>query len=316
MRERELASGTDTAFEVLPDQGQQGAAAYSPSGARLAYAVARGNPDDEAGQVLLRLRRGEAPTAIASQSPGYFNRILWADEDQMVVGYFLSEGGSVDLLHVDGTRSPIGDGALIGLMRPPAATAAADLADLVSRGELEIEDVISNGEIAGPGIDVQVRNPGPDDITATIPCGFVFEPEDSGDQRLMVVQGAGATVPAGGAATLTAYVVCIDSNSDTPDDGAGYALGTMHTGSQLQLAQCACGENLDDSLNPFEGLGLMTAGWMISDGKSFGDMKSGESVGAMDQIFGEEGSELIAGIVDMMEKPAEGWFDRCGIPMP
>jgi len=48
MRERELASGTDTAFEVLPDQGQQGAAAYSPSGVRLAYAVARGNPDDEA----------------------------------------------------------------------------------------------------------------------------------------------------------------------------------------------------------------------------------------------------------------------------
>ena len=125
MRERELASGTDTAFEVLPDQGQQGAAAYSPSGARLAYAIARGNPDDEAGQVMMRLRRGEAPTAIASQSPGYFDRILWADEDRMVVGYFLREGGSVDLLNVDGTRSPIGDGALIGLMRPAATTASA-----------------------------------------------------------------------------------------------------------------------------------------------------------------------------------------------
>jgi len=119
--ERELATGTDTAFPVLPDQGQQGAAAYSPSGARLAYAIARGNPEDEGGQVLMRLRRGEAPAAIASQSPGYFERILWADEDRMVVGYFLSEGGYVDLLNVDGTRSPIGDGALIGLIRPVAA---------------------------------------------------------------------------------------------------------------------------------------------------------------------------------------------------
>ncbi len=124
MMERELATGTDTAFPVMPDQGQQGAAAYSPSGERLAYAIARGNPDDEAGQVLVRLRRGEAPTSIASQSPGYFERILWADEDRMVVGYFLSEGGSVDLLNVDGTRSPIGDGALIGLMWPAATTAA------------------------------------------------------------------------------------------------------------------------------------------------------------------------------------------------
>ena len=129
MRERELASGTDTAFERFPDQGQQGAAAYSPSGARLAYAIARGDPDDEAGQVLVRLSRGEAPTAIASQSPGYFDRILWADEDRMVVGYFLSEGGSVDLMNLDGTRSPIGDGALIGLMRPAATTASAGLAE-------------------------------------------------------------------------------------------------------------------------------------------------------------------------------------------
>ena len=47
----------------------------------------------------------------------------------MVVGYFLSEGGSVDLLSVDGTRTPIGEGALIGLMRPVATTAAADVAE-------------------------------------------------------------------------------------------------------------------------------------------------------------------------------------------
>jgi hypothetical protein len=280
----------------------------------LAYAIARGNPDDEAGQVLLRLRRGEAPAAIASDSPAFFYRILWVDEERMTVGISAAGGEAVELLNVDGTRSPIGDGALIGLMRPVTAMAASGLAELVSRGELELEDVTSNGEIAGPGIDVQVSNPGPDDITATIPCGFVFEPKDSGDQRLMVVQGASAIVPAGGAATLTAYVVCIDSNNDTPDDGAGYALGTMQTGTFAGMAQCAVGKS-DDSLNP-------SRAWVddrrVDDQrrKSYGDMQSGESVGAMDQIFGEEGSELIAGIVEMLEKPAEGWFDRCGIPMP
>ena len=59
MKERELSSGTETAFPVLADQAQQGGAAYSPSGARFAYAIARGNPDDELGQVLVRQSQDE-----------------------------------------------------------------------------------------------------------------------------------------------------------------------------------------------------------------------------------------------------------------
>jgi len=98
MRERELSSGTDTAFPVLPDQGQQGGAAYSPSGARLAYAIARGNYEDESGQVLVRLSRGEDPSVLSTQTPGYFERILWADEERMVVGYAEGESSAVDLL--------------------------------------------------------------------------------------------------------------------------------------------------------------------------------------------------------------------------
>jgi len=307
MRERELPGGAEIAFPVLPDQGQQGEAAYSPSGDRLAYAIARGNYEDEGGQVLLRLNRGESPTATASHSPGYFERILWADEDRLVVGYTVGEAGAVDLLNVDGTRSPIGDGRLIGLMRPPVA-AAVDLDDLVSRGELEIQRVTANGEIAGPGIEVDVYNPGPADIATTIPCGFIFEPNDGSDQRLMVVQEARGMIPSGSQATLTAYVVCIDSHSDTPDEGAGYALGTMQTGSLLQLAECACRQDLAGSLNPFEGEGVMTAGWMISEGKLFSEMDPGESEGAMGQAFSQ--------FMGLLEQPAMGWFDRCSIPLP
>jgi hypothetical protein len=122
MRERELSTDTDMAFPVLPDQGQQGGAAYSPSGQRLAYAIARGNYEDESGQLLLRLSRGEDPIVVSTQTPGYFERILWADEERMVVGYAEGEDGAVDLLTVDGTRTPIGDGRLIGLMRLAGTT--------------------------------------------------------------------------------------------------------------------------------------------------------------------------------------------------
>jgi hypothetical protein len=263
----------------------------------------------------VRLSRGETPAAIVFQSLGYFDRILWADEARMVVGYSVSEGGAVDLLNVDGTRSPIGDGRPIGLLQPQAATAAA-LEDLVERGDLEIEQVTSNGDISGPGIEVAVRNPGLVDLTTSIPCGFIFQPDDAGDQRLMVVQPASAVVPAGGEATLTAYVVCIDSHSDTPDEGAGYTLGTMQTGELLKLAQCVCGTDLEGSLNPFEGMGVMTAGWMISEGRKFSEMQPEESDGAMGEIFGERAGQAFTGFMELLEGPAMGWFDRCGIPVP
>lgn len=116
--ERDLATGTDTVFPVFPDQGRAGAAAYSPSGARLAYAIARGNEDNEAGQVIVRLRAGEAPVSIASRAGGYFNHILWADEERLVVEFRPAELGGVELLRLDGTRNAIGAGHLIGVIRP------------------------------------------------------------------------------------------------------------------------------------------------------------------------------------------------------
>jgi len=316
MGEREMASGAETAFPVLPDQGQQGAAAYSPSGDQLAYAVARGNYEDEAGQVLVRLSRDEPPDSVASHSPGYFERILWADEERLVVGYTVGEAGAVDLLNVDGTRSPIGDGRLIGLMRPVATAAAAGLPDQVNRRELKIVRVTASGEIAGPGIKVVVHNPGPDDITTTIPCGFIFEPDDPTDQRLMVVQPVTAVIPAGGEATLTVYVVCVDSSKEPPDDGATYAPGSMQSGDLLKLARCACREDLAGSLNPFEGMGVMIAGWMISEGMSFAELQAEDSEGATSGTFGEAASEAAAGMLEMFEASSTGWFDRCGIPVP
>lgn len=116
--ERNTATGVETALPVLPDQGQAGAAAYAPQNGRLAYAIARGDPDDEAGQLVLVPSRGEGPTVIASQAPGAFETLRWIDQERMVAGYWQGDATFVDAVAVDGSRRTVGPGRLVGLMRP------------------------------------------------------------------------------------------------------------------------------------------------------------------------------------------------------
>ena len=115
--ERNTQTGVDTVFPVLADQGQAGAASYAPLGVRMAYAIARGNPDDEAGQLVLVAARGEGPSLIASHAPGAFDEIQWIDEERMAVGYWEGQASFVDVVAVDGSRRAVGQGRLIGLMR-------------------------------------------------------------------------------------------------------------------------------------------------------------------------------------------------------
>ena len=115
--ERNTQTGVDTVFPVLADQGQAGAASYAPLGTRMAYAIARGDPENEAGQLVLVAARGDGPSLIASHAPGAFDEIEWIDEDRMAVGYWNGEATFVDVVAVDGSRSAVGQGRLIGLMR-------------------------------------------------------------------------------------------------------------------------------------------------------------------------------------------------------
>jgi hypothetical protein len=119
MRERDLATGEDLVFPSFPDQGQAGAAAYSPSGHRLAYAIARGNPDDEAGQIIVRLEPAGEGVPFASISNGYFHLLYWLDEERLLAGG--SEGG-VDRVYrvgLDGSVTPVAEGRLAGWMVLP-----------------------------------------------------------------------------------------------------------------------------------------------------------------------------------------------------
>lgn len=314
--ERDLGTGVETGFPTFHDQGQAGAGAYSPSENRLAYGIARGSPEDENGQVIVRMSRGEDPASIATQASGYFERISWIDDARMVVGYTAGENAQVDLMRVDGTRSLVGDGRLIGVMWPAAEAAVGareGLAGQVDRGDLTVVDITANGDIAGPGIEVVVRNLGAADVQATIPCGFVFTPGSPADQRLMVVQEVSATVPAGGEATLTVFVICIDPTSSTPDDGAGYALGGMESGDLLRLAQCACNEELD--VDSMEGLELMLAGWSLR-AESLGAELGEEAEGAVGDLFGEDSGAMLGGLLESLGGMGGEWLERCGIEAP
>jgi hypothetical protein len=117
--ERAAATGSETVFPVLPEQGQAGAAVYAPQPGTLAYAIARSNPDDEAGQIVLVAGVGAPPAPIASQAPGAFGRLMWIDESRLAASYWLGLGPAesfVDLVGLDGSRIPLAAGELIGLM--------------------------------------------------------------------------------------------------------------------------------------------------------------------------------------------------------
>jgi hypothetical protein len=120
MVEVELATGVQSALPSWPvDQGQLGAAAYSPSGAQLAYAIARGNMDDEYGILLVRPSRGAALQSVGEIGPGYIDRVFWADEGRLVIGYWQGGTAEIGLITMDPLSwSAIGDGRPVGLMWP------------------------------------------------------------------------------------------------------------------------------------------------------------------------------------------------------
>jgi len=120
MVEVELASGVQSSLPLWPvDQGQLGAAAYSPSGVQLAYAIARGNMDDEYGILLVRPSRGAALQSVGEIGPGYIDRVFWVDEGRLVIGYWQGGTAETGLITMDPLSwSSIGDGRPVGLMWP------------------------------------------------------------------------------------------------------------------------------------------------------------------------------------------------------
>jgi hypothetical protein len=231
----------------------------------------------------------------------------------MAVSLWAQDAASVELLSSDGSRSPIGGGRLVGIMRKTAEASAVGMETQIRNGELQLEDLTATGEIAAPGITVVVRNPGTTDVETHIPCGTVFAPSGGDAQELMVVQEARGTVPAGGEATLTPFVICIEADASIPDAGAAYAFGSMADGKLAELATCVCQQDLTASANPLDSIGVQFAGWMVSEGSPFQQLLESGAGGAIGDLLGSDVGEALAGVFELVEGPAMDWLDRCGI---
>lgn len=116
MRERDLVTGIETIFPILPGQQQSGAAAYSPSGDRLAYAFGERQGDLFVGGLAVRLVPGTDPYVLASAPDGYFHRTVWVDETRLLVQGSESDIAKTYLITISGILTPFADGELVGLM--------------------------------------------------------------------------------------------------------------------------------------------------------------------------------------------------------
>ncbi len=115
---RELSSDKLTAIPILPEQGQAGSAFYSPSGDWLAYAVARGKQDDEAGKAAVVPSAGGEPQVIASFNGGYVQVAGWIDEDRLLLQSYQSDTASLWEVRRDSSAlAKLVDGIFIGMIK-------------------------------------------------------------------------------------------------------------------------------------------------------------------------------------------------------
>jgi len=119
MRLLTLGTGSEVAVPVVAEQGIAGSAAFSPDGQRLAYAVARNNPENEAGQVLLvDTAPGSQPISLASTPEGYYHHLAWLDDNRLVAGVRVGGVDRVVLLTLGSGELPLAEGLLVGLQIP------------------------------------------------------------------------------------------------------------------------------------------------------------------------------------------------------
>lgn len=186
---------------------------------------------------------------------------------------------------------------------------------------VNVVDVVSTGGgITGKGImQLVVENPRDEDAHVRVAPGCTFTPPaGSGQQRMMVIQEAGAVVPAGGTATLDPYVTCIDADASAPEEGAEYTFGGMVPDPNLQqFAECLAQKDLpQDMITEFDRvLGLQFAVWHVSGGFSlaeFDEMSSGGGESAGDESVSAMLAEMLS-LLDGMAESSQAWLEACGI---
>ncbi|MGA9533003.1 MAG: hypothetical protein WBR18_09830 [Anaerolineales bacterium] len=212
------------------------------------------------------------------------------------------------------------EGTLQAVSTPPTPgpSGGVPLPDLLTSGRLNLVSVrgTAEEETMGRILTVQVTNNESGELVAEVPCGLVFNPDDAGEQRMMVVQPASGDVPAGGSLALTPYVVCIDPDQGAPDTASTFTVGTMASGDLFKLAACICEEPLEAELSldsSMQQLGVQMAVWSVATGDSPSALMERDLGGAAGDALGEQGAEFLGNMMDMLMGPANAWLERCDV---
>jgi hypothetical protein len=103
---------------LVDDQGIPGNSVFSPDGKTLAYSVARNDPNQEHGQiVVVPVDLSSPPRSIASVEPGYIYLEDWSSSSQLIFEKHAGAEPSVWVIHPDGSAAAkIADGFYVGLI--------------------------------------------------------------------------------------------------------------------------------------------------------------------------------------------------------
>lgn len=107
-------------ISTVPDQGQAGSVYYSPDGKMIAYAVAKGNADDENGKLVVMPNSGSSVTVIHEVNKAYINVLGWVDSERILFIRYANAGATIFIVNKDGKNLvKIADGDFAGLIQIP-----------------------------------------------------------------------------------------------------------------------------------------------------------------------------------------------------
>lgn len=200
----------------------------------------------------------------------------------------------------------------------PSAPADGLLAQMAA-GEVSVDSVTvaQPGDTIGPVLSVQVSNPSQESVDARIACGTIFQPGDSGEQRLMVIQETMVTVSPGETADLDAYVACIDSGRSAPSGQEGYSVGSMADDKLLALANCLCEQDIEAqaAADPMWTLAVQFAVWTVSDDIDLAGLSSGTETGegALGDLFGGPMGEMLGPLFEGIFSQSAAILTECEV---
>ncbi|MHB1481853.1 MAG: hypothetical protein ACYCXH_05980, partial [Bellilinea sp.] len=116
-----LVTGEAVELPIIADQNFAGSAKFSPSNTRVAYSIARGDPDNERSQLLVAPVDGSSPpVALDTIEGGHFTVHGWIDENTLLYSSSVGFGGTTAVWRVetDDSSKPfkIADGLFIGFI--------------------------------------------------------------------------------------------------------------------------------------------------------------------------------------------------------